>query len=115
MKEVLVMHSLARRVRALLVAGLLPVAVASAQAPGPKIKGTPAPAPATAAAAHADLMDINSATEEQLKTLPGIDVVYAGKIVAGRPYKNKTELLTRKIVPHATYEKIRNKIIAKQS
>ena len=60
-------------------------------------------------------MDINSATEDELKTLPGIDVVYAGKIVAGRPYKDKTELLTRKIVPRATYAKIRNRIIAKQS
>ena len=114
------MQSLARCVRTLLlVAGLVAVAAAFAQAQGPKIKGTPVPAPPAApaahAAAHADLMDINSATEEQLKSLPGIDVVYAGKIVAGRPYKNKTELLTRKIVPHATYEKIRNKIIAKQS
>lgn len=113
------MQTLTRRFRMLLIVGGLVSAAAYAQASAPEVKGKPAAKPVAAAkatpAAHAELIDINSATEDQLKSLPGVDVVYAGKIVAGRPYKNKTELLTRKIVPKGTYQKIRNKIIAKQS
>jgi competence protein ComEA len=66
------------------------------------------------AAAQKEPLDINSASEADLKALPGIGDAYAKKIVEGRPYKRKDELVQKKVVPQGTYDKIKDHVVAKQ-
>ncbi len=64
------------------------------------------------AATAGDKLDINTATPDQLKAFPGIGDAYAKRIIDGRPYTAKNQLITRGILPQATYNKIKDQIIA---
>ena len=100
-------RSVIARILPLLLAGVLLQAAGEARAH--------ANAALEPQAAAADKLDINSATADQLKALPGIGEAYSQKIMAGRPYRTKLDLVQKKVVPQATYDKIKDQIIAKQA
>lgn len=86
-----------------------------AQAPASKPAAKSAPVTAAAAPNKGALLDINTATPDQLMQLPGVGEAYAKRIVDGRPYTAKNQLSSRGILPDATYQKIAGQIIAKRS
>jgi competence protein ComEA len=112
--------NLISRSAAILGALIIASSLTFGQTPAPKAKpAKPAEAmkketPAKPAAKH-ELVDLNSATKEQLMSVPGIGDTYADKIIAGRPYKSKAELKSKNIVPASAYSKIASHVIAKHA
>ncbi|SRR5260221_4977491 len=114
-----------QRIFALLAVAIASIGLAFAQAPAkdsakkdaPKAEAKKDAAPkadAKKADAKKEPMDINSASEKDLASLPGIGEARAKAIVKGRPYKGKNELADKKIVPQKVYDEIKDQIIAKQ-
>ncbi len=100
---------------AAVVAVLSLPALASTPARTPQAHRAALHASGSPAKAAANLVDLNSATEAELAALPGVGDAYAKKIVDGRPYKAKGDLVRRKLVPQSTYDQFASKVTAKQA
>jgi competence protein ComEA len=110
------LKNLVSRIGAVACALVMASSLSFAQAPDTnKSPSTKKEAPSASATGKHELIDLNSATKEQLMTVPGIDDATADKIIAGRPYKMKSELKTKKIVPAAAYSKISSHVVAKHA
>lgn len=93
---------------------VLCLGVSMGQTTSKKSSTAKASAAQSADTGKSDLLDINSATKDQLSTLPGIGAVYSQKIIDGRPYRAKTDLVKKNILPQSTYSKIAGMIVARQ-
>jgi competence protein ComEA len=108
------MTKFVRVLTAALLGGLLAISATAQPKSTTKSTATAKSTATTSSGVKPALMDINTASAADLATLPGIGKVYSQKIVDGRPYAKKDQLVSKKIVPQATYDKIKDQIIAKQ-